>query len=301
VEDGAERPDGVARWGSGGRPAWRVLGVRLAGVLLRVAWRARCPFVARRPRSPSVGRRPRSRAPLSAPCRWSRLGNEGEDPGACCALSRAPCRGARVFRNTLRGDGANWVGSGPVSDPNPTQFANCAGSASVSAANPAQFANCPGSLAVSERNPGRFASRARTRPPEPPGHPPSLPKRDHKAERRAVPGGADASSSAARTPSSPAARTPSSPAARTRAARRRGRSRRPGSADTDRPRRRAHQACPVSPTRSRRTPPDRAVAASRPRRARRAGGTSRLSTTGARRRRSSPCRRSGPPRGRRRR
>jgi hypothetical protein len=44
----------------------------------------------------------------------------------------------------------------------------------------------------------------------------------------------------------------------------------------------------LSPTRSRRTPPDRAAAASRPRRARRAGDTDRRSTTDDRRRRSPP-------------
>jgi hypothetical protein len=261
VEDGAERPDGVARWGRvagrrGGCLACAAAGC-LASAALRVAWRSRrCGLLGVR----AAGHRS-PRVLLVA------FGNEGEDPGACCALSRATCRRARVFRNTLAGDWPNWVGLGPVSDPNPTQFANCAGSASVSAANPAQFANCPGSLSVSERNPGRFASRARTRRQS------LLAILPHCQNATTKPSGERR------------------PLARTRAARRRGRRRRPGGADTDRPPRRARQACPVSRTRSRRTPPDRAVAASRPRRARRAGGTSRLWTTGARRRRSSPCRR----------
>jgi hypothetical protein len=54
--------------------------------------------------------------------RWSRLGNEGEDPGACCALSCAAGRRARVFRNTLGRGGANCSGSASFSGANPEQF-----------------------------------------------------------------------------------------------------------------------------------------------------------------------------------
>jgi hypothetical protein len=155
---------------------------------------------------------------------WSRFGNEGEDPGACCSLSRATRRRARVFRSTLPGDGPNWVGLRPVSGTNSTQFANCAGSASVSGANPAQFANHLEFASFSEAKSMRFADqrgrccerRAACGQPraqgarKPAGFPPSLPKRDHQAERRAEPGGADAKRRPARPRGErrPAPRTP---------------------------------------------------------------------------------------------
>jgi hypothetical protein len=123
-------------------------------------------WAARRPRRrgrfalvsapPGAARGPRRRAPLGVRAAGRRsgsaapgaalravslvaMGNEGEDPGAWCALSRATCRSARVFRNTLRGEGANWVRLASVSAANRTQFANCPGSASLSGAKPGQF------------------------------------------------------------------------------------------------------------------------------------------------------------------
>jgi hypothetical protein len=125
--------------------------------------------------SPSRSARPAPAVRCGRPRRWAPLGVRAaghrsprpvagrvlamreESQEARGALVRAPCRRARVFRNTLGGGWPNWVGLGPVSGPNSTQFVNCAGSASVSAANPAQFANCPGSLSDSESYPGQFS------------------------------------------------------------------------------------------------------------------------------------------------
>jgi hypothetical protein len=147
---------------------------------------------------------------------WSRMGNEGEDPGAWCALSRAACRRARVFRNTLAGDRSNCSGLAPFSEAKPEQFATCPGSAALSAAKPGQF--------------GLARSGTRRRRPD---HPPSLPKRDqqHGAEsgarrrgRQAQPGAADAKPNPPpRTPTptadagEPRAASPSSPSPRGRA------------------------------------------------------------------------------------
>jgi hypothetical protein len=73
----------------------------------------------------SAARGPRRRAPLSVPCRWSRMGNEGGKPGGPGA-SRAR-------------DLANLLGLAADGAANPRQFANSAGLASETEADPAQF------------------------------------------------------------------------------------------------------------------------------------------------------------------
>jgi hypothetical protein len=160
---------GQLRWGAGRR------GVRAAPLAVRAA--------------PLAARRPRQRAPLSARCRWSRMGNEGEDPGAWCALSRAARRRARVFRSTLAGDRPNRAGLASLSGANPAQFANCPGSAPLSEAKPGQFAHQRGRCCQRRAPCGKPHAQGTRKPP---GSPPSLPKRDHKAARRAEPGAADA-------------------------------------------------------------------------------------------------------------
>ena len=126
--------------------------------------------------------------------------------------------------------------------------------------------------------PGGSRDRERKRPAEPPGLPPSLPNATTKP----------------RGDRHPLARTPSNRSGAD--------AERPGGADGPAARtRRGAPGCALNPTRSRRTPPDRAAAASRRQHVRHAVGTSRPSTTDARRRRWSPCHRSGRPRGRRRR
>jgi hypothetical protein len=144
------------------------------------------------------GSAPPTRGSASAPpgaalraSRWSRFGNEGEDPGAWCALSCATCRRARVFRNTMRA-------IGPTSSDSPRYPGQTPGGSRTARDQPRFPSVIRGSSAL---RPLRDPAERRDLPP-------SLPKRDQSRARRAEPGAADAKQpGAADANAAPAART----------------------------------------------------------------------------------------------
>jgi len=221
------------------------------------------------------------------------FGNEGGRPGGL----RGPCaRGWSQAACVLQHVGAqeaNHLGFLPETGRNSRGLANCPGLASENGANPGQFGRSPASCCERRALCGKSQAREHTKPLDPLPH---CPFATSDTARRAAPAGADPERPRWRGPRSgaPAARTPSAPAGADPEVA-------PVGPDPERPRQRPRQPRRLTPTRSHRTPPGPAAAASRPQPARRGVDTDPRSTIGARRRRSLPCRRSALPRGGRRR
>jgi hypothetical protein len=322
VQDGAGRGGGVERRGGVGRgrhtrtsvmsdSCCHTMDVRVVDQRFRVRAAARCGAAPRRPRR-SVGCQasaPAGSAAVSAPAgaalraaEWSRMGNEGGRPGGL----RAPCaRGwshAACVSQHVGAQEANYLGFLPETGRNSRGFANWVELVPETGCNPTQFGRSPAQVLRKTRALRRTAHESAHQAP---GSSPSLPIRDQRDARRAAPAGADPEEAPAGADAEwrPPARTPTHPRRRGRPAARRSADAQPlaGGADAERPRRRPRQPRRLTPTRSHRTPPGPAAAASRPRPARRGVDTDPRSTIGARRRRSLPCRRSALPRGGRRR
>jgi hypothetical protein len=219
------------------------------------------------PRRRAAARCPRRRSVARCPRRRGRSGSAppGTALRASC-WSRLGDEGGKP--GGLRASCARgWSQAASVSQHLGAQEANRLGFLPETRRNSRWLANCPCLASENAAKPGQFTRS------------PAKVLRKARALRRV------ARERAQQAPGS----SPSLPIRDQRDARRAA----PAGADAARPR--------LTPTRSRRTPPDPAAAASRPRSGRRGVDTGPRSTIGARRRRSLPCRRSALPRGRRRR
>jgi hypothetical protein len=134
-------------------PAWGVRGARVRGVGRRSA--SAPPGAARGTR-----RRGRSAsAPAGAALRAVSVvafGNEGEDPGAWCALSRATCRRARSFATP-------WRAIGPTSSDSPRYPGRTRGGSRTTSSFSRFPGETPGGSAIRGQHVARHTRRATNR------------------------------------------------------------------------------------------------------------------------------------------